>query len=97
MRWPEKGCSPVRQSGQWQPTMSTVETASKSMKVLLAWIPRCTRARRTFGKALPVMRSNKESSHRWQADVTHVICDGRRRSGPMMAKLGAKQLERLED
>jgi hypothetical protein len=77
--------------------VSTMEMASKSMKVLLALLPSCTRAPRTLGKAWPMMRSDKESSHRWWADVTHVIHDGRRRSGPMMAKPVAKQPQRLED
>jgi hypothetical protein len=97
MRLSEKGCSPVRQSGRRQMTVLMVEMTSKSMKVLLAWLPSYTHAPRTLGKALPATRSDKESSHRWRAGVTRVIRDGWRRSGSMIMTHWAKQPQRLGD
>jgi hypothetical protein len=51
-------------------------------------MPRALEAQR---RSLPVMRSDRESSHRWWKDVTRVIRGGRWRNEPMMVKPGAKQ------
>jgi hypothetical protein len=42
MRRPKKGCSPVRQSGRWQPMALRVEMTPKSVKVLVARLPSYT-------------------------------------------------------
>jgi hypothetical protein len=89
-RWLGRECSPVRQSARQQLTASMVEMVLNWRKLLLAWLPSCTQAPRTIGKALPAMRSDKESSHLRWVGVTHMIHDGRWRIGPMMEKPEAK-------
>jgi hypothetical protein len=59
-----------------------------------AWFLSCTGtplALEGRRRSLPVMRTNKESSHRWWAEVTRMIRDSQWRSGPMIMKPGAKQ------
>jgi hypothetical protein len=86
----EKGVLTGEAVGRRQPTASMVEMAPKSVKVLLARLPNCTRAPRTLVKALPMMRSNGEGAHQRWAKISHVIHGSQRRSGPMIVTLGAK-------
>jgi hypothetical protein len=74
-----------RRSGQTAPNM---DESSRARFLSCTSTPRALEALRW---SLPEMRSDRESSHRWWAGVTRVICDGRRRSGPMIMKPGAKR------
>jgi hypothetical protein len=49
--------------GRRRPMALRVEMVPKSVKVLLARLPRCKQAHRTLGQALLAMRSNGECSH----------------------------------
>jgi hypothetical protein len=52
---------------------------SKSKKVFLAWLFRCTVAPRTLGKNLSMTRSMEEGAHRRMAEVDGEIrCRGQR-------------------
>jgi hypothetical protein len=57
----------MRRSEWRQPMASRVEMTPMSMKVLLVWLPSCTWAARTLGKALLATRSMEEEAHwRWR-------------------------------
>jgi hypothetical protein len=95
---PEKGSSPEqrrigggaqRQSGQTAPNL---DENSRAHFLSCTSMPRALEAQR---RSLPMMSSDRKSSH-WQwVGVTHVICNGRQRSGPMITKPGVKGPQRL--
>jgi hypothetical protein len=92
----EEGFSPgqraaQRQSGQ---TASNSDESSQARFLSCTSMPRVLEARR---RSFPTMRSDTKSSHWQRAGVTRVIPDGRRRSGPMVVKPGAKQLQGVGD
>jgi hypothetical protein len=85
------GGSVWRQSGQMAPNS---DRSSQTQFISCTSKPRVLEARR---RSLPVTRSDRESSHRRRAEVTHVIHGGRWRSGPMIVKPGAKWPQGNED
>jgi hypothetical protein len=80
-----------RQSGQ---TASNSDESSQARFLSCTSMPRVLEARR---RSFPTMRSDTKSSHWQRAGVTRVIPDGWRRSGPMVVKPGAKQLQGVGD
>jgi hypothetical protein len=84
-RWPGCRVSPATRSGRWQPTASTAETGSKLKKLSLAWLLGCTRAPRTSGKDMSVMRSMEE-----RAEVSGEIQCRVQRDGSWAAKPSAR-------
>jgi hypothetical protein len=85
----EKGSSPRR----WWHSALTQTNGSEVVKDLWAQLLRCTNTPQGLvaqRRTLPAMRSSRQSTHRWQAEVTHVICSGQRTDWPMMPKPRAK-------
>jgi hypothetical protein len=89
-----EGFSPGQWAAQRRRSTSKWTNSPNSNGDLWAWFLSCTgmpRALEAQRRSLPAMRSDRESSHQRRVGVTHMICDGRWRSGPMMAKPTTKQ------